>query len=65
MGMNRLKGIPVGTTARAEAQQMIAAYLPKLANARDRKNREQMAINNYKMAQNLARNAKNTEQLNQ
>ncbi|MBD2742076.1 hypothetical protein [Coleofasciculus sp. FACHB-1120] len=65
MAINRLKAIPVGTTARPEAQQLLATNLPKLSAARDRKNKEQMAANAYNFAQNIARSAKNYEQLNQ
>lgn len=65
MAINRLKAIPVGTTARPEAQQLLATNLPKLSAARDRKNKEQIAGNAYNFAQTLARNAKNYEQRNQ
>ena len=65
MAINRLKAIPVGTTARPEAQQLLATNLPKLSAARDRINKEQIAANAYNFAQTLARNAKNYEQRNQ
>ncbi|MEP0753525.1 hypothetical protein NDA03_15020 [Trichocoleus sp. Lan] len=65
MAINRLKAIPVGTTSRPEAQQLLATNLPKLSAARDRKNKEQIAANAYNFAQTLARNAKNYEQRNQ
>lgn len=59
--MNRLKQIPQGTTAYQEAQQLTAQYLPKMATARDRRTREQIAANAYNQGLRLAQLAKESQ----
>lgn len=59
--LNRLKQIPQGTTAYKEAQQLTAQYLPKMASARDRKTREQIASNAYNQGLRLAQQAKESQ----
>lgn len=63
--INRLKGIPQGTTAYAEAQQMLLVYQPKLSAAYGRQIQEKTAANTYKQAINLARFATTSQQREQ
>ncbi|MBW4651278.1 MAG: hypothetical protein KME06_21700 [Kastovskya adunca ATA6-11-RM4] len=62
--LNRLKQIPQGTTSSREAQQLIALYQPKLAEARDRRAQEQFASRAYNQGLRLAQRAQ-TSQKNQ
>lgn len=59
--MQRLKQIPQGTTPYEEAQELLALYLPKLANARDRKTSEQIAANAYNQGVRLAQLATDSQ----
>ncbi len=63
--MKRLKQIPQGTTAYQEAQQLSALYLPKMANARNRKTKEQIAANAYNQGVRLAQLATDAQVDNQ
>ncbi|MFP4101338.1 hypothetical protein [Coleofasciculus sp.] len=59
--MGRLKQIPQGTTAYQEAQELLALYLPKLAQARDRKTQEQISANAYNQGVRLAQLATDSQ----
>jgi hypothetical protein len=59
--MRRLKQIPQGTTPYEEAQELLALYLPKLANARDRKTQEQISANAYNQGVRLAQLATDSQ----
>lgn len=59
--MQRLKQIPQGTTPYEEAQELLVLYLPKLANARDRKTSEQIAANAYNQGVRLAQLATDSQ----
>ena len=63
--LKRLQKIPQGTTAYEEAQQLSALYLPKLAQARDRKTQEQIAANAYNQGVRLAQLATDAQENNQ
>ena len=63
--LERLEEIPVGTTYRSEAQQILVTARPQYIAARDRSRQELTALNHLKTAQNLARIAKTYEQGNQ
>lgn len=63
--INALRQIPRGTMAYEEAQQLLNAYEPKLAAARDRRKQEEIASNAYKQALSQAQQAQQAEQQNQ
>jgi len=63
--VNRLKQIPQGTTAYAEAQQLLTFYQPQVVEARSRKVQEQFAANNYKLSLRMAQQAKSAQARNQ
>jgi hypothetical protein len=63
--LNALATIPPTTTAYKEARDLLLAYQPKFATARERRAREQISANNYNQAVNLAGLAKRLEQQNQ
>lgn len=63
--INQLRLIPKGTMAHEDAQQLIAAYQPRLIAARDRSTQEQIAANAYNQAIAFAEDAQSFEQQNQ
>ncbi|MDX2244101.1 MAG: hypothetical protein NW224_25780 [Leptolyngbyaceae cyanobacterium bins.302] len=63
--VNTLQQIPNGTTAYAEAQQLLESYRPKLASSRDRVTKEQLAQKVYNQATNYEKQAKASQQSNQ
>ncbi|MDX2230159.1 MAG: hypothetical protein NW220_11005 [Leptolyngbyaceae cyanobacterium bins.349] len=65
VAVNTLQQIPSGTTAHAEAQQLLASYRPKLAASRDRATKEQLAQKIYTQATNYEKQAKTSQQRNQ
>jgi hypothetical protein len=65
MALKRLKEIPQGTMAYDEAKQLSANYLSKMANARDRKTKEQIAANAYNQGLRFAQLAKESQANNQ
>ncbi len=60
-----LSQIPKGTLAEREAQQLLESYQSKLAESRDRKTTEQMAVATYNRAVRVAGQAQKFEQQNQ
>ncbi|MBE9177924.1 hypothetical protein IQ268_04915 [Oculatella sp. LEGE 06141] len=65
VAINLLNEIPNGTMAYAEGQQLLSIYQPKLAAARDRQRREDIAATAYNQALNLGDEARRLEQQNQ
>ncbi len=65
MALKRLKEIPQGTTGYEEAKQLSANYVSKMASARDRKTKEQIAANAYKQGLRFAQQAKESQANNQ
>lgn len=65
VAINALQQIPNGTTAHAEAQQLLQSYRPKLAASRDRVTKEQLAQRVYTQATNYEKQAKAAQQRNQ
>ena len=63
--ISQLRLIPKGTMAHEDAQQLIAAYQPRLIAARDRSTQEQIAANAYNQAIAFAEDAQSFEQQNQ
>ena len=63
--INNLRQIPKGTMAHQEAQELLAAYQPKLVASGNRRTKEQLAANAYSQAIALARQAQSFEQQNQ
>jgi hypothetical protein len=65
VAVNALQQIPNGTTAHAEAQQLLESYRPKLGSSRDRATKEQLAQRVYTQATNYEKQAKAAQQSNQ
>ncbi|MDJ0674182.1 MAG: hypothetical protein QNJ36_02070 [Calothrix sp. MO_167.B42] len=65
VAVNGLKIIPPNSLAYADAQQLLLQYKPKLANARLKATKEQMASKTYNQALNAAKQAQIYEQQNQ
>ncbi len=63
--VNKLKEIPKHTTSYEPAQEKLRAFLPRLAQARDYKMKEQVAANAYKQGMRLAELAKSAENIDQ
>lgn len=63
--VNELAKIPENSTAYKEAQQLLQAYRPKLAAARDRTNSEQVSAQAYDQVVRFANLAQRHEQQNQ
>jgi gas vesicle protein len=63
--VNLLQEIPSGTMARAEAEQLLAIYQPRLEGARDRRLQEEISSKAYNQALTMAEAARQLEQQNQ
>ena len=63
--VNKLKEIPKHTTSYEKAQERLRGLLPRLAQARDYKMKEQVAANAYKQGMRLAELAKSAENIDQ
>ena len=63
--VNALMIIPQASPASPEAQKLLIEYKPKLAAARDRVTKEQLAVKSYQQALTIAKQAKAYEQQNQ
>ncbi|WGV24695.1 hypothetical protein [Halotia branconii] len=65
IAVNALIVIPSNSPAAQEAQKLLLEYKPKLATARDRATKEQLAAQSYQQAVNAAKQARAYEKLNQ
>lgn len=65
IAVNALIIIPQSSPASQEAQKLLLDYKPKLATARDRATKEQLAAKSYQQALSTAKQAKVYEQQNQ
>lgn len=65
VAVNALKSIPPKSLAYADAQKLLVQYKPKLANARLKATKEQMASKTYNQALNAAKQAQIHEKQNQ
>ncbi len=65
IAVNALVVIPSNSPASQEAQKLLLEYKPKLAAARDRATKEQLAAQSYQQAVNAAKQARAYEKLNQ
>jgi len=65
VAINALNIIPQSSTGYQEAQKLLVDYKPKLAVARDRATKEQLAVKTYQQAVNTAKQAKVYEQQKQ
>ncbi len=65
IAVNALIVIPSNSPASQEAQKLLLEYKPKLAAARDRATKEQLAAQSYQQAVNAAKQARAYEKLNQ
>ncbi|BAZ52171.1 hypothetical protein NIES4103_48300 [Nostoc sp. NIES-4103] len=65
IAINALMIIPQASPASQEAQKLLIEYKPKLATARDRVTKEQLAAKSYQQALNIAKQAQAYEQQNQ
>ena len=63
--VNKLKEIPKHTTSYEKAQENMRGLLPRLAQSRDYKMKEQVAANAYKQGIRLAELAKSAENIDQ
>jgi tetratricopeptide (TPR) repeat protein len=63
--INLLRQVPQGTMAHAEADQLIAIYQPKLAEANNHRSQEQLSANAYNQAMKLSQEARDLGQQNQ
>jgi hypothetical protein len=65
IAVNALIVIPSNSPASQEAQNLLLEYKPKLAAARDRATKEQLAAQSYQQAVSAAKQARAYEKLNQ
>ncbi|WP_341531039.1 hypothetical protein WKK05_06975 [Nostoc sp. UHCC 0302] len=65
VAVNALNIIPLSSPEYQEAQKLLVDYKPKLATARDRATKEQLAAKTYQQAISTAKQAKAYEQQNQ
>lgn len=63
--INQLRQVPQGTMAYAEAEQLLALYQPKLAEANTQRGQEEVAASAYDEAVRLGKQARAMEQENQ